>query len=196
MSRWWKRGREPREQRERQSIDLESELRALRPAPRPELVDSITDRVVMKAHARPQYHRLSRLSFAAALTTLVLGTLASFGGLSHAATGTVDALQAVKSVAADNAGPRIPDRSPAQTQYGGEDEEVEVTTVVRTQPGGGAPGGGAPGGGAPVSEVAGVTAAGQLPLTGLGLVTTALVGLGFAGLGLALLRASRMPEGS
>ena len=148
----------------------------------------------MTHHARPQLHRLSRLSFAAALTTLVLGTLASFGGLSHAATGTVDAFEAVKSVAADNAGPRIPDRSPAQTQYGGEDEEVEVTTVVRTQPG--APGGGAPGGGAPVSEVAGVTAAGQLPLTGLGLVTTALVGLGFAGLGLALRRASRMPEGS
>ena len=148
----------------------------------------------MTHHARPQLHRLSRLSFAAALTTLVLGTLASFGGLSHAATGTVDAFEAVKSVAADNAGPRRPDRSPAQTQYGGEEEDFEVTKDVTTTPAGGAPGGGAPGGGAP--EVAGVTAGEQLPLTGLGLVTTALVGLGFAGLGLALRRASRMPDGT
>ncbi len=191
MSRWWKRGREP--QRGRTPIDLESELRAFRPAPHPELVDSITDRIASGHHARPQLHRLSRLSFAAALTSLVLGTLASFGGLSHAASGTVDAFEAVKTVATENVGLRIPDRSPAQTQYGGEDEETEVTTVVRTTPGAGGGGGG--GGGAPVTEVAGVTAE-QLPLTGLGLITTALVGLGFAGLGLALRRASRMPEGS
>ncbi len=189
MSRWWKRGREP--QRGRNPIDLESELRALRPAPRPELVDSIAERIA-SAQPRPQLHRLSRLSFAAAVTTLVLGTLASFGGLSHAASGTVDAFETVKSVATENVGLRVPDRSPAQTQYRDEEEETKITTVVGTRPG--APGGGG-GGGAPVNEVAGVTAE-QLPLTGLGLVTTALVGLGFAGLGLALRRASRMPEGS
>ena len=189
MSRWWKRGREP--QRGRTPVDLETELRAFRPAPRPELVDSIADRIATAHQARPQLHRLSRLSFAAAMTTLVLGTLASFGGLSHAASGTVDAFEAVKTVATEDVGLRIPDRSPAQTQYRDEEDETEVTTVVGTRPG--APGGG--GAGAPVTDVAGVTAE-QLPLTGLGLVTTALVGLGFAGLGLALRRASRMPDGT
>ncbi len=81
------------------------------------------------------------------MTTLVLGTLASFGGLTHAASGTVEAFEAVKNVATENVGLRGPDRSLAQTQYRNEEEETKITTVVGTRPG--APGGGGGGAGAP-----------------------------------------------
>ena len=95
---------------------LARELRTSRPELPVEFVDALSKRV----HASSRGSRLyawSRVSFAAALTVLVLGTFASFGGLGYAASGTKDAVKAVKHVVASSR-PEIVQRSAAQQQYG------------------------------------------------------------------------------
>ncbi len=97
---------------------LERELRAQRPEPRAEFMQSIESRIVGKAYRRPA--RL-RLGLAAALTVGMLVALASFGGLSYAATGVSHAVKAATHVVAPahQAKVAVPSAplSSAQAQY-------------------------------------------------------------------------------
>ena len=67
--------------------DVDAVLRAARATPREELVTDLSSRVLnapRPASGRP--HRGSRVAFALALSVLMLGTFASFGGAGYAAT--------------------------------------------------------------------------------------------------------------
>jgi hypothetical protein len=67
--------------------DLESRLRAARAEPREEFTDGLV-RQIQGAERHPSAARAwSRLAFAGAFTTFVLGILASAGGLGYAASG-------------------------------------------------------------------------------------------------------------
>jgi hypothetical protein len=69
----------------------------------------------------------SRVAFAALLTALVLGALASVGGLGYAASTTTDAVKAVKHAIAPSS-PKVVRNSAAHSQYG----QPKVTICHRT----------------------------------------------------------------
>jgi hypothetical protein len=139
----------------------------------------------------------SRLSFAAALTVFMLGTLASFGGLGYAASSTKGAFKKVVAVG----GPQSAGRSPASDQYV---EKVTIChnghTITISQsalpahlrhgdtigPCGvlGASASRTLGGGALGTTASG----GALPFTGISLAATVLVSLVLMTLGFALRR--------
>jgi hypothetical protein len=79
--------------------DLGSELQANRPEPSPAFIEALSERVTADDR-RTRLRTASRLSFAGAITVLMLGTLASFGGLGYAASSTKGAFVAVKRVVA------------------------------------------------------------------------------------------------
>jgi hypothetical protein len=134
------------------------------------------------------------------LTVLVLGTLASFGGLSYAASGTKQAVKTVRHVVAPSR-PQIVQRSAAQAQYG----QPRVTichkgrTITVSQAA--VPAHLRHGDTVGACGVAGVTAertaggvlgssasGGTLPFTGISLGVTVLLALLLVSLGLALRR--------
>lgn len=157
--------------RDRES-ELEAQLRAARVAPRDELVSDLSRRIAATngAHTvRPW----SRVAFAGAVTTLMLGMFASFGGISYAASGADHTYQAVKTLVVKH---RVTVRhSSAADQY-------------RKNPT-------APSG--PSDTVAGKQAAsgveaaaqsGTLPFTGFSLLATVLVSLALIATGIVLRR--------
>ena len=76
---------------------------------------TLTRRVEPSGH-QTRLRVASRLSYASALTVLIVGTLASFGGLGSAASGTKEAFTAVKEIVrADK--PQVVNRTAAQDQY-------------------------------------------------------------------------------
>src|SRR2546425_9349379 len=80
--------------RRRETRHLEGRLRSARSAPRDEFVRSIASRV----SENPAPRAWSRIAFAASLTTLLLGTFASFGGLGYAASGAASAVHTLKTL--------------------------------------------------------------------------------------------------
>ncbi len=82
----------------RRDDDLERELRAQRPEPRPEFLNVLESRIHGDRHRRPA--RSLRLGLAAALTAAVLVALAGFGGLGYAASGVTQAVRSVVHVVA------------------------------------------------------------------------------------------------
>ena len=66
---------------------LARKLRVSRPELSADFVDALSKRVDADGR-RSHLYAWSRVSFAGALTVLALGTLASFGGLGYAASGT------------------------------------------------------------------------------------------------------------
>jgi hypothetical protein len=175
--------------------DLGAVLRASGPEPSRDFVDTLSERIASDGR-RTRLRSASRLSFAAALTVFMLGTLASFGGLGYAASSTKGAFKKVSALEGPSAA-----RTPASDQY------VEKVTIchnghtisisqsalaahlrhgdtigpcgvlgasaTRTQ-GGGALGASASGG--------------ALPFTGISLAATVLVSLVLMTLGFALRR--------
>ncbi len=121
----------------------------------------------------------SRVVFASAVTTLMLGTFASFGGLGYAANGVRDGLATVGSLAGSERGLRPAGGSPAADQYGSPGGAV-------TPPASGGVLSGA--GGSPSAPPAQAAASGNLPFTGFPLVLTATIGVGLVILGLFLRR--------
>jgi hypothetical protein len=99
----------------REPQSLETELRANRPQPSTDLVRSLSLRIE-DDRRRARLYRLSRLSFAGALTVLMLGTLGAFGGLGYAASGTKSVANVVKRAVAPST-PRTVQGSAAQDQY-------------------------------------------------------------------------------
>ena len=104
--RYWRRRHE--------AFDLESELRAGRPEPAPELVSRIEARV--RDDGRSRVGSL-RVAFVGALTGVMLLALASVGGAGYAASAANDAADKVKRVFVPNDVITIIKRSPAQDQY-------------------------------------------------------------------------------
>ena len=175
MNRRWKRGRD--------RFDREADLRARRAEPSDEFVQAMAERM-RRETTRPGLYTLSRLSFAAAVSVFMLGTFASFGGLGYAASSTKSTFDAVKRVAAET-GLSTETRSPAQTQYHTEEEELGAVGEATARPAG------AEAGARPAVAGAGARTQKELPFTGLGLATTGLIGAALTGLGFALRRSSR-----
>ena len=158
----------------------ERQLRTERPVPSDELVATISAAAVAAHRHRGGVG--SRVAFAAAITTFMLGTFASFGGLSYAASGASTAAQAVERVVVEQV-PLVRENSAAADQYGpavtppAEEEaapaEEEAASVA----------------GAEAASVAGAEAAsGTLPFTGVSLAMTLLISLGLIGGGVMLRR--------
>jgi hypothetical protein len=178
---------------------LARELRASRPELSADFVEILTKHVAARGR-RSRLYAWSRVSFAGALAVVVLGAFASFGGLGYAASGTKQAVKAVKHVVAPSR-PQIVKKSAAQAQYG----QPKVTichkghTITIAEPALPAhlrhgdtvgPCGVAGAGAARTTAgVLGSTATGgKLPFTGVGLGATVLVALLLVSLGLLLRR--------
>jgi hypothetical protein len=155
--------------RRRQARRLEEQLRSARPAPRDELVARIASHI--GTHRAPT--AWSRLAFAGALSTLILGTFASFGGLGYAASGTTQALGTLKTLAATH---KVTVRSASDDQYKPAPQPPSRVSGVSH------------------SQSAGVAAAAQsrsLPFTGFSLLGTAILGIALMTLGIVLRRRER-----
>lgn len=95
---------------------LERMLQRSRPEAPEALVESIAARVEATARRQPMLFAPSRI-FALVLTLAMFGALASFGGISYAASAAQHAVSAVKRVSAPN--PIVNAvQTPAQRQYG------------------------------------------------------------------------------
>jgi hypothetical protein len=149
--------------------DLERRLRSSRPNARDEFVRALSRKVA------PPRRTLawSRLAFAAAFTTLLLGTFASLGGIGYTTAGASQAYQTVKKLTA--AEKVSVERSSAADQYGPPQEEP----IDQGQ--------------AEAGEAAGqaIEESETLPFTGISLLSTALAGIALLILGLALRRRER-----
>jgi hypothetical protein len=127
----------------------------------------------------PQPHAWSRLAFAAAVSVFILGTFASFGGLSYAASGATGTYDAVKQVVVKHRLTVSIPTSSATAQY--PKKPLTPPTVV-----------------APAKTShkhhAGAAAAVQsntLPFTGFSLLATFVLSLALIGAGVALRRRER-----
>lgn len=80
----------------RSQLDLEKELRAARPEPRPEFLAALATRVA--GEARPRRTSVYRVAFAGGLTVVMLIALAAVGGVSYAASGVVSAARTLEGV--------------------------------------------------------------------------------------------------
>ena len=156
---------------------LEAELRSVRAQPRDEFVTKLAETV----ESRPAPRRAwSRLAFAGAVTTFILGTFASFGGLGYAASGSAGAYHAVKQVTTGHVFVTV-HKSSAAAQYAPtpkphkkhKKHHPTVATGVAGQQ-------------AALNK--GVKSSGTLPFTGLSLLTTLLVSLLLIASGIALRR--------
>jgi hypothetical protein len=99
----------------RRSDDLEGELRANRPEAPAHFLKSLSLRIGEAAHEQKR-HGAFRRGLAAAVTVAVFGALASFGGLSYAASGAAHGVKAVKK-AVTSSQPRVVKETPAGNQY-------------------------------------------------------------------------------
>ena len=161
----------------RRSTDrrLETRLRTARPQAHEELVRAISGAVESSGQPRAW----SRVAFAGAFTTLVLGMFASFGGISYAASGAASAAHTLTKITA--AKKLVVSHSSAASQY-------TTPPPPPKQPTGG--NAGQTQGAGTVNGVAGAEA-GQLPFTGISLLVTMVLGLALIGTGLTLRRRER-----
>jgi hypothetical protein len=102
----------------RREDNLARELRESKPELSAEFIDALSEHVASTGSRGRRYVR-SRVAFVALLTVLVLGALASIGGLGYAASTTKDAVKAVKHAIAPSS-PKVVRNSAAQSQYGRE----------------------------------------------------------------------------
>jgi hypothetical protein len=156
--------------------ELDAALRSQRVEPREEFVEGLSRRVLAEP---PAVQRAwSRVAFAAAVSTFILGTFASFGGLSYAASGANGTYHAVKQVAVKHTLIVSVHKSSARDQYAPKPKPHK-------KPKKHAAGGGVAGEQGAVG-VAGVRSSGTLPFTGLSLLTTLALSLALIVTGLAL----------
>jgi hypothetical protein len=165
----------------RNSRKLETELRNQRPEARAEFVASVAERVTPER--RHGFAIGSRLAFSAALTSIVVGSLASFGGLTYAADGLENAASAVARVT-EQSTPQVRIRSAAADQY-----EDEADTVVAGGVAGEQTQDDPPAGTSPATTAAPVVS--TLPFTGLPLLFSVFAGILLTASGLALRRYER-----
>jgi hypothetical protein len=143
---------------------LERDLRAERPEPRADFLLGLSKHV---AESRPRRQRRpSRVAFALALTTFMVGSFASFGGLGYAASGGTSAVNVVKKVVKVDS-PRVLDKTSARAQYGPASTPAAPAATT-------------------VAKAATAVRTNQLPFTGISLVFTAALGLSLLAAGLIL----------
>jgi hypothetical protein len=161
--------------RSRRPSDPEGILRSNRPEASEEFVQSLANHI---ARERPAHRTAwSRLAFAGAASTMVLGMFASFGGVGYAAGGASSAYSVVKTVVVQHKVTFHVDKSSASSQYA-------PTPQTPAQ--------------GPNSEVAGssagagaVAGAQALPFTGVSLLVTVVLGFALLATGLILRRRER-----
>jgi hypothetical protein len=167
--------------------ELEAALRRHRPEPRDQFARELVHRISGGTRV-VRLFAFSRLSFAAAVTVLIFGSVGSFGGLGYAATGAEQAADAMKEVLVPKKQERVKvvKSSAAQTQYPREAVLPQQETIVvrkaikalRRPP-------------APPNPLAAAPERGELPFTGLALGGTIMLALVLMGLGAALRRMAR-----
>jgi hypothetical protein len=163
------------QRRSRRQSDPEATLRSYRAQPREEFVESLTDRV----GEEPLVHRTawSRLAFAAAASTMILGMFASFGGLGYAATGATSTYSVVKQAVVKHKLSVDVRKSSASGQY------PPTPTAPTNQVAGESAVKG--------SATGAVAGAQTLPFTGVSLLVTVLLGFALLVTGLILRRRER-----
>ena len=145
-------------------------LRAFRAEAPDELVERVSAVVDAPTARRPR--SWSRLAFASGLSVFVLGTFASFGGLSYAASGAHDTYHTLShAVVAHKLTVSV--HSSAADQY---PHAVKPAKIVKHKP---------------VKHAAVAAQSGTLPFTGFSLVTTLLLSFALIGTGIALRRRER-----
>jgi hypothetical protein len=160
-----------RRRRGRES-ELELQLREHRFEPRDEFVSDLSGRIASSGGTNA-VRPWSRVAFAGAVTTLMLGTFASFGGAGYAASGASHSYQAVKTLVVTH---HVTVRhSAAADQYEPTPKTPSspTTAVAGTQTAGG-------------TEAAAQSQ--TLPFTGFSLLATVLVGLALIVTGVVLRR--------
>jgi hypothetical protein len=153
--------------------DLDAQLRSYRADASEDLVDRVSHRIA--GERRTPQRAWSRAAFASAVAVFMLGTFASFGGLSYAASGATGTVHAVKQVASGKLLVST-HKSSASDEYG--------KTPPKKQP----PTGGTAG---EQASLGAVKTSGSLPFTGLSLAATLLLSLAMIVSGLALRRRER-----
>ena len=161
---------------DRHGFDPEEVLRSHRPDAREEFVESLAQRVAAERSARPRV-AWSRLAFAGAASTMILGMFASFGGLGYAASGASSTYSVVKSAVVQHKLSVDVRKSSASAQYDTTPTPPEENVGGETNTQGG--------------NVAGVESAQTLPFTGISLLVTVLLGLILLMTGLILRRRER-----
>jgi hypothetical protein len=148
-------------------------LRSYRAEPREEFVQNLADRV----GAERPVHRTawSRLAFAGAASTMILGMFASFGGLGYAAGGATSTYSVVKKAVVDHKLSVDVHKSSASAQYATNPEPPANETAGQVE-------------GSAAGAVAG---ADTLPFTGVSLLVTVMVGFALLATGLILRRRER-----
>jgi hypothetical protein len=152
--------------------ELEAQLRAARVEAPDEFVSGLSRQIASNGGSRT-VRPWSRVAFAGAVTTLMVGMFASFGGIGYAASGADHTYQTVKALVVTH---RVTVRhSAASDQYGNNPTEPSSPsgTVAGAQSAGG---------------VEGAAAGGTLPFTGFSLLATVLVSLGLIATGIVLRR--------
>jgi hypothetical protein len=154
----------------RRDSDLEATLRGSRSEAREEFVEGVSRRVLEE---RPRQRAAwSRLAFAGAVSTLILGSFASFGGVGYAVSGASSTYQLAKELAVD---PGVSvDRSSAAAQYAAPPETPQEETA-----------------GTEGTAQALGSEAENLPFTGISLLATVIVGFALLGTGIFLRRRER-----
>lgn len=100
---FWKRQR---------GFDLEGELRSARPEPRPEFLQSVSDRVEAR---RPAYRGL-RVSLAASVVLAMVLGVAAIGGIGYAGTGLHNVYKTASAIVKPHK-PTVVKKSAAADQY-------------------------------------------------------------------------------
>ena len=163
--------------RSRGQSDPEAILRSQRAEPREEFVQGLTDHVDA---ARPASRTAwSRLAFAGAASTMILGMFASFGGLGYAASGATSTYSVVKKAVVQHKLSVDVHKSSASAQYATNPEPPAQKPAQESA-------------GEVNGTAAGAVAGAQtLPFTGVSLLVTVLIGFTLLATGLVLRRRER-----
>jgi hypothetical protein len=148
-------------------------LRSHRVEPREEFVEGLAERIDSE---RPRHRTAwSRLAFAGAASTLILGMFASFGGFGYAASGASSTYAVVKQAVVHQSLKVHVKSSAASSQYAKPPAKPAQQVAGQTQAKG--------------STLGAVKS--SLPFTGLSLLATVLVGFALLVTGLILRRRER-----
>ncbi len=160
--------------RSRRGSDPGATLRSHRAVPREEFVQAIADHV--SAERPVQRTAWSRLAFAGAASTMILGMFASFGGLGYAASGATSTYSVVKKAVVQH-------KLNADVRSSASDQYKPTPTP---------PANNVAGESAVKGSTAGAVAGAQtLPFTGISLLVTVLIGFALLATGLILRRRER-----